>query len=227
MFCFANQAYCDKLPYNTSTNKKCYMYYKDIISHLLIGKNADVISGWSLLAMFFSHWKAYENCTEVINFIVEKCSKNFNSPNCFTDYVRMLQDFFDSGKKLLNKSKSFLFHMNTCIDVLHFDRTSPWFPQELLTNEAKDFDFHRMHPVIFGHFLTFIIALRQTNSFQAEIAVTNIVVENRENKIHGYYAEKLSTYIILVICYSLLKDKQAADYWRQHVHRYAQKIRKY
>lgn len=223
MFCIANQVYCDKLPNETLSNKRVYTYHKDIISHLLIGKNSDAIAGWSKLAMFFGHMKLFRNSCKLINFIVKKVSITLNPMNLFTDNERLLQYFYDNPGIKWDKSKSFVRFMRTsCISMLYLDQESSWFLQELLT--GTKFNFHQVHPIIFGYFLAFFIFHTQGNIPLAEKAICNIIKENREKKIPGYYAGKISTYIVLEVCYHILKDMKAADYWAKHVERYTSKL---
>lgn len=169
--------------------------------------------------MFFSHWHEYRNANEIINFVVEKALNGVKPLNLFTDNIRMIQYFYDNPEMLWSREKSFLFHMNTsCIAMLHLEKKSQWFIQELLIDTG--FDFYRVHPVIFAYFLRFVIAHRQGNYLLTEKAICSIIKENRENKIPGFYAEKLSTYLVLFVCYRLLNDRKAADYWIGHAHRY-------
>lgn len=60
--------------HHRSNNKQHYNEYKHGLSHLLVGLQSDVLSGWLVLASFFNVHKNYPAALAVINHALSKCT---------------------------------------------------------------------------------------------------------------------------------------------------------
>ncbi|CAG2226808.1 unnamed protein product [Mytilus edulis] len=90
----------DKKQYqNIPGNKHCYFSYKNDLSHLVIGLNADAVSGLLKLASFFYVHKNYEASLIIISYTLQKCTDE------------KIDILFSSHKKTFNPIQKHLLNL--------------------------------------------------------------------------------------------------------------------
>ncbi|CAG2239213.1 unnamed protein product [Mytilus edulis] len=221
--CYANQIYAERLSLDSQNNKERYISHKNIVSRLMIGTNSDAIAGWSLIAMYFCKIKQYGIALHLIEKILQKCSKENKLLLTFVDNMEMMRYFAVKAGTKWSRRQSFLQSTkNLCMDLIYQTPTSTWLLEEFLIDTG--FKCWRVHPVIFTHFLHFVIFNRTGNKTKRDRAIRNIIISNRESRIPGFFRERLTTFILLTIAYKLINDELAAEYWLSHAYRFGKKF---
>lgn len=130
-------------------NKQRYKQYKRCQSKLLIGLNADAVSGWLLLASFFYVHKRYKDSILVSEYALSKCTD---------DKLYALNIGWTKHNDEMNKNMSRrsirICHIlrESTLDTADFQPNSALIPYELQPEVAGDSCCH-IPPVVFSYFL--------------------------------------------------------------------------
>ncbi|CAG2197579.1 unnamed protein product [Mytilus edulis] len=163
--------------YNTE-NKQQYIKYKSDISHLLIGLQADAVSGWLKLASFFYVHKHYFASLSVIHYALH-CK---NIPISTRSELTRIQKH---ELNLMKKEKLYTVLKALSISPVHFYTNSYLIPLEL---QMKDtYVIHIYYPLAFGHLLNFLcnchlqdIASCRSSLQQLESITRAIIIESHD-----------------------------------------------
>ncbi|CAC5409240.1 unnamed protein product [Mytilus coruscus] len=157
----------------------------------------DAIAGWSLVAMYFCKLKQYSTALQLIGGILQEGAKENKLLLAFVDIKDMVRYFTVKADTRWHRRQSFLQRTkNLCIDLIYQTPTSSWLFEELLIDTG--FQCWRVHPLVFAHFLHFVI-FNRTGIITRDRALRYIIIPNLESRIPGFYRERLTTFILLTI----------------------------
>ncbi|VDH98512.1 Hypothetical predicted protein [Mytilus galloprovincialis] len=144
----------DKNQYpNSPGNKHRYVSYKNELNNLVIGLNADAISGLLKLASFFYVHKSYEASLNMISYTLQKCTDEKIDISCFI-YEKTFNPIQKHVLNLMKKEKLSAIMKSLIIKSCRFQKDSSIIPQELQLDVSERYTF--FHPLPFAHFLSFL-----------------------------------------------------------------------
>ena len=130
-------------------NKQRYKQYKSCQSKLLIGLNADAVSGWLLLASFFYVHKRYKESMLVSEYALSKCTDE----KLYALNIGLTKDNDEMNKNMSGR-KIGIGHIlrELTLDTADFQQNSALIPYEQQSEVAGNRCCY-IPPVVFSYFL--------------------------------------------------------------------------